>query len=259
MPTYRLPALLVLLVVSVTLVCSIRINKQVRRLVTIGSALGFGVHGGIHSGCPGCGVCSGHIVSPSFVLQSADTTSPCGCSLCLGSVAHAANLPSSNGASSALQGTEAALIKIKVMNEAAVNAQEAVRKGREDLDTVASSLRRLPLEEKAFKRLFDEYSQGVSYKQRYLDKNAFLVYYSGGFDGPNRASIESEDPKELLQKAQYGFRNDAWVALDEARSEIEYLADQGGGPGTGTTDLRDLRKALAQLTEAFKQYLALSG
>jgi hypothetical protein len=148
-------------------------------------------------------------------------------------------------------------MKIKVMNEAAVNAQEAVLKGSVDLDTVASSLRKLPLEEKAFKRLFDEYSQGVSYKQRYLDKNAFLVYYSGGFDGPGRASIESEDPKELLQKAQYGFRNDAWVALDEARSEIEYLAGQNGG--TGTADLRDLRKALAQLTEAFKQYLALSG
>ena len=33
----------------------------------------------------------------------------------------------------------------------------------------------LPNEERDFKRIFDEYSEGISYRQRYLDKNAFLV------------------------------------------------------------------------------------
>ena len=55
-----------------------------------------------------------------------------------------------------------------------------------DLKGVKTSLQQLPSGEKEFKRLFDEYSQGVSYKQVYLDQNAFLVYYTKGFDGPGR-------------------------------------------------------------------------
>jgi hypothetical protein len=41
--------------------------------------------------------------------------------------------------------------------------------------------------------LFDEHSEGISYKQQFLDQNAFLVYYTKGFDGPGRPSIEDED------------------------------------------------------------------
>lgn len=51
----------------------------------------------------------------------------------------------------------------------------------------------VPTSEKEFKRLFDEFSEGISYKQQFLDKNAFVVYYTQGFDGPGRPSIDTED------------------------------------------------------------------
>lgn len=38
----------------------------------------------------------------------------------------------------------------------------------------------IPTTEQSFKRLFDAYSDPVSYKQRFLDNNAFLVYYTKG-------------------------------------------------------------------------------
>ena len=110
------------------------------------------------------------------------------------------------------------------------------------------------LKEKGFKRIFDEYSEGVSYKQQFLDKNAFLVYYTGGFDGPGRGSIEKETPKESLQKAQYGYRNDAWVALDECMSELDYLLQQEDP----LEDRKDLKKALRALTSAVEGYVGLA-
>lgn len=43
------------------------------------------------------------------------------------------------------------------------------------LDRVSSQLELVPATEKDFKRLFDEFSEAVSYKQKFLDSNAFLV------------------------------------------------------------------------------------
>ena len=37
-------------------------------------------------------------------------------------------------------------------------------------------LNNIPRDENDFKRLFDSYSTPVSYKQKFLDQNAFLVY-----------------------------------------------------------------------------------
>ena len=79
-------------------------------------------------------------------------------------------------------------------------------------------------------------------------------YYTKGFDGPNRQSIEIEDPQQKLQTAQYGSRNDAWVGVDEAKSEIEYL--QGETP---PLDFKDLKMALTDASKAFKYYISLAS
>lgn len=44
------------------------------------------------------------------------------------------------------------------------------------LDQVSVRLEAVPARERDFKRLFDEFSDAVSYKQRFLDANAFLVW-----------------------------------------------------------------------------------
>lgn len=84
----------------------------------------------------------------------------------------------------------------------------------------------------------------------------FLIsnsYYTKGFDGPNRASIEAEDPQQKLQMAQYGNRNDAWVGVDEAKSELEYLQDE-----KAPLNLTDLKKALNDASKAFRDYVNLA-
>jgi hypothetical protein len=78
----------------------------------------------------------------------------------------------------------------------------------------------LPASEQSFKEIFDSYSDPVSYKQRFLDQNAFLVYYTRGFDGPGRPSIDQD--VNVRQTQQYGYRNEAWVAYEEFLSEIRY-------------------------------------
>jgi len=55
------------------------------------------------------------------------------------------------------------------------------------VETLAKSA--IPTQEKVFKSIFDAYSDPVSYKQKFVDQNAFLVYYTQGFDGPGRPSI----------------------------------------------------------------------
>lgn len=163
--------------------------------------------------------------------------------------AAAANLPESTGASTKNIGSPAALVPVVKLQRALAAVDPDG-----DLGLIQRQLAALPADEKKFKRVFDAYSEGISYKQQYLDKNAFLVYYTGGFDGPGRGSIEAETAGEARQKAQYGARNDAWVAVDEARAEAAYLAGpQGRGEGRG-----DLRAAVAAAQRALDAYLALA-
>ena len=78
----------------------------------------------------------------------------------------------------------------------------------------------IPREEEEFKNVLDAYSDPVSYKQRYADQNAFLIYYSKGFDGPNRETFEDGLP--VKQTLQYGARNDAWVAYESFLVELGF-------------------------------------
>ena len=94
----------------------------------------------------------------------------------------ARNLPISNGAKSDRRGSLEALQKIASIKASISNAKAVLSPSpnsltssqldqcEKELDAVVSK------EEKVFKKAFDEYSQGISYKQEYLDKNAFLVY-----------------------------------------------------------------------------------
>lgn len=103
--------------------------------------------------------------------------------------AWARNLPTSNGASAANRGEASTLVPILQM----MNDIESALAQIANLQECESLLSKLPQIEKDFKKLFDEHSEGISYKQQFLDQNAFLVYYTKGFDGPGRPSIEEED------------------------------------------------------------------
>ena len=83
------------------------------------------------------------------------------------------NLPEETGASRGNQGQISSLIPIIKMQKALEKAILAANDN--NIEEIKSNLDPIPSEEKKFKRIFDEYSQGISYKQEYLDKNAFLV------------------------------------------------------------------------------------
>jgi hypothetical protein len=98
--------------------------------------------------------------------------------------------------------------------------QVAVVSPEMDTARIDALLRTIPRQEDVFKALFDAYSDPLSYKQRFVDQNAFLVYYTKGFDGPGRPSIEDDLP--VKQTIQYGTRNDAWVAYNSFLVEIYF-------------------------------------
>lgn len=113
--------------------------------------------------------------------------------------AAAANLPSDNGAIGNKRGTLEALQPIVRMRDAVkalIDAlpAESTESGGGLVDRVKACLLNrevFPASERAFKRLFDEYSNAVTYQQKFIDQNAFLVYYTQGFDGPNRPRIDA--------------------------------------------------------------------
>ena len=166
-----------------------------------------------------------------------------------GGVASARNLPESTGAKGDARGTVAALVPLMKLESSLAAATEAAAARK--LDVAAKALAESPADEKAFKRLFDEYSADVSYKQKYMDSNAFVVYYTKGFDGAGRPSIE-DDPAAERQTKQYGFRNDAWVGVDDARAELAYLKSE---PGESTAELTAMLK---RASSALGNYLALA-
>jgi hypothetical protein len=167
--------------------------------------------------------------------------------------ASAANLPKSTGADLSKTGTVQTLVPIVQMRAALLKEKGTLQQAKApDVELFRSLsetlLLKIPNNEDAFKKRFDEYSIPVSYKQKYMEKNAFLVYYTKGFDGPNRPSIETPDALEDIQKNQYGARNDAWSAIDDLYAELTF-AD-------GTLD--DVVKPLARALNAMDGYLQLA-
>ena len=163
---------------------------------------------------------------------------------------YARNLPIDNGAKTANRGkaiTLKPIIRFRGLFASSLTA--------DSLKSCKDQLSQFPSEEKEFKRYFDEFSDGVSYKQTFMDQNAFLVYYTKGFDGPGRPSLEAEDLQSTRMTQQYGYRNDAWVALDDARSEVDYLIET---KQERKEDRKDLLKALNAGLAAVDGYLSLS-
>ena len=74
----------------------------------------------------------------------------------------------------------------------------------------------LQLSEKEFKALLGVISVPRDFKTKWMENNAFLVYYSKGFDGIGRDSIEVESELEKLSATQAGMRNELWFLIDDS-------------------------------------------
>jgi preprotein translocase subunit SecA len=131
----------------------------------------------------------------------------------------------------------------------------------------------IPTQEDDFKRLFDEYSVPVSYKQRYLDSNAFLVYYSRGFDGVGRPSLEAggevgkyDDAVNQIQTVQYGSRNDVWVAWEAFQAEYSFFCSSFSSSSAAASmsvdeienSTTEMIKYLKEALKAMNTYLELA-
>jgi hypothetical protein len=120
--------------------------------------------------------------------------------------------------------------------------------------------RSIPRKEKDFKRIFDEYSDPVSYRQKFLDQNAFLVYYTKGYDGPGRPPLEAGGTIENeRQTMQYGLRNDVWSTYENFIIEYEYCCnrkDDDDGEEDGS--FADMMKYLSDTIDGIDEYLKLA-
>lgn len=167
------------------------------------------------------------------------------------SPASAKNLPGPVSVDTSQAGTAGALDPVLQLKKSLERLQTALE-GQDSGTSVDSLVKSIPTSEIAFKSIFDAYSDPVSYKQKFVEQNAFLVYYSKGFDGPGRPSIESDLP--VKQTLQYGARNDAWVAWEEFLAELEF---QHQNPSEA--DKEDLSKPLSNAITAMSNYLDASG
>ena len=82
--------------------------------------------------------------------------------------ARARNLPEDTGASGDKRGTVDALAAVARVQATVDAAAAAARAG--DVRRCAAGLGALPRDEKAFKRVFDEYSDAVDYKTKFMDQ-----------------------------------------------------------------------------------------
>mmetsp|Transcript_17105 Transcript_17105/g.39487 ORF Transcript_17105/g.39487 Transcript_17105/m.39487 type:complete len:306 (+) Transcript_17105:32-949(+) len=197
--------------------------------------------------------------------------------------AMARNLPVSNGADTSKVGTVSTLLPIVKLRSDLESLRRIIQEQREKNESgplnLATKMKTafsftisevpggdtrksatIPAIETEFKRLFDAYSDQVSYKQKFLDQNAFLVYYTKGFDGPGRESLE-KDPVNERQTLQFGARNEAWIGWEEFLAEWEYYASLSGrSNGNAEVDdsFLDMIKYLSNAIQAVDRYLKLS-
>lgn len=183
--------------------------------------------------------------------------------------ASAANLPQSY-ASSSKAGSLETLVPVVQLQANLQALQESFRKDQPKHNNISSSRQLAPLPssipktEASFKAIFDAYSVPVSYKQRFVDANAFLVYYTQGFDGPGRPNIEQD--LGTLQTQQYGARNQAWVAWEAVLSEYNYVQQQQSQSSSMSSNNNDewnesiteITTNLAATLRALDEYLDLA-
>jgi len=139
-------------------------------------------------------------------------------------------MPTNNGADFSNTGSIDTLVPIVAIQQSILSCKSQLDTSKEGYENLVSPetckslleslVKTIPRDETSFKRIFDAYSTPVSYKQKFLDQNAFLVYYTKGYDGDNRPNIEEDVNTKQLK--QYGSRNDAWVAIDDLFVELEF-------------------------------------
>lgn len=178
------------------------------------------------------------------------------------SLASAANLPADTGADLSRTGSIVTLLPIVAIERRLVDAKLQLTKSNEVIPETCATLMQflsdyIPREENAFKQIFDAYSTPVSYKQRFLDQNAFLVYYTKGFDGPGRPKIEENDTNSL-QTLQYGFRNDAWAAMDDLFVEVEFSRDKSMANDEPLDNKEELIDLIDKVLASVNSYLRLA-
>jgi len=190
------------------------------------------------------------LVSSVILIQTLDATP-----------ALSANLPESNGADLSKTGTVEKLVPIVSYRNSLEECKNLLLDGAGTssgtslspalLNRILMLLKYLPTDEKSVKKIFDEFSDPVSYKQKYLNQNAFLVYYTKGYDGPNRDSIESgEMPRQTLQ---YGARNECWNALDDFLIELNF------GIKDHSSTRSDILDPLNKTISSFDRYLSIAS
>ncbi|KAL3935737.1 MAG: hypothetical protein SGBAC_008800 [Bacillariaceae sp.] len=150
-------------------------------------------------------------------------------------------MPVSNGADTSRTGTVDALGPI-VLLRYSLSDLKLQLKNKQTLD-----LEGMPTTEEEFKRIFDAYSDPVSYKQKFLDQNAFLVYYTKGFDGPGRPNIEEDDSGQK-QTLQFGTRNEAWISWENFLVDLKFVGESDN----------DAAKYLDETIKAVDYYLKLA-
>ena len=156
--------------------------------------------------------------------------------------ANASNLPASTGADTSKVGSVEKLIPIVRIRDSLGQIQSQIASKSASISFDKSII---PTTEMAFKRIFDEYSDPVSYKQKFLDQNAFLVYYTKGYDGPDRPNIEADINERQTQ--QFGLRNEIWISWDAFLVELKFIDD----------DDNDAAKCLEKTLQAINSYLSL--
>jgi hypothetical protein len=159
---------------------------------------------------------------------------------------HASNLPESTGADISKTGQLETLIPVVALRSSLVQLKAQLSTNRNGSLKINLDDYAVPRDEMLFKRIFDSYSDPVSYKQKFLDQNAFLVYYSKGFDGPGRDNIESDINERQTQ--QFGLRNDAWIAWENFLIELKFVND----------DDNDCIKYIVSAIQAVDSYLSLA-
>ncbi|KAL7456637.1 hypothetical protein ACHAWC_010858 [Mediolabrus comicus] len=176
--------------------------------------------------------------------------------------ASASNLPQSTGADLSKTGSIDTLVPIVAIKQGLESVKSQLMSKSADAiilpEECQSILKTLllqsgiPRNENDFKKIFDAYSTKVSYKQKFLDQNAFLVYYTNGFDGPGRPNIE--DDANAIQTLQYGARNDAWLKMDDLFVELEY----GQKSNDSELVVGELTSLVQKVTQALDAYLSLA-
>lgn len=175
----------------------------------------------------------------------------------------AANLPPSTGADLKRTGSIDTLRPIVAIEFSLIDAKLYLTKSNEVItpESCTTLLRLLtetiPRDEIMFKRIFDAYSTPVSYKQNFMDKNAFLVYYTKGYDGPNRPGLE-EDDTNSIQTVQYGYRNDVWEGMENLFVELEFYKSKSNDNDATLNSKGELINFIDKVLMSMHSYLQLS-